>query len=558
MDRRSFVRLVGGVVLVGAAEACAPAPGAPPAATSATARPTPGSAAAQPPTYVPYQGPPPDLPGTADGVQPAYFSYPKNPPRVFQQPPLNGVELTGIVSTPTPPPPPLDQNPTWQEVNRRLGATLRLSVVPSPDYAAKLAAVMAGDDTPDLVYINQGGPTAVPNLLTWLQARCMDLTPYLSGDAVKDYPNLANLPPYNWKGTGTFYSGKIWGVPCPRPVIASALMVHQELLDEIGARMPTSADDLKHILVALTRPNQNVWGFGAQATSAFNTTGVFAQIFGAPNNWKVDAGGKLVKNWETDEFQAAVGYVRDLYQAGVFHPNSTTYTNTAADTDFSAGRFAFYYSTWTGFSTVFWPQALRINPSAKLRPVAPFSADGSAKPRFLLGIGNFGNTYLKRTTPERARDLLHVLDFLAAPFGTQEQLLLSYGLPGTDYTLDAAGNPTTLPDGFATKPVPWRFLTQYPVVQYNTVNSREYASVAHAGEEAMIAVGVQDPTLSLYSPTHANSNATLQTEFLGGVTDVVTGRRPIADLDALVAAWRTKGGDKMRAEFEQALATAGG
>jgi hypothetical protein len=40
----------------------------------------------------------------------------------------------------------------------------------------------------------------------------------------------------------------------------------------------------------------------------------------------------------------------------------------------------------------------------------------------------------------------------------------------------------------------------------------------------------------------------------GGITDIVTGRRPIGDLSQLVADWRSKGGDKMRAEFEQALA----
>lgn len=554
MDRRAFVQTLGGVVVLGLAHACAPAPGQTPGAAKPAS--SSGTSGAQLPTYVPFKGPEPDLPGTAAGVQPAYFSYPKNPPRIFSQPPLKGIEVTGIVSTPTPPPPPMDQNPTWQEVNRRMGATLRLSVVPSPDYPTKLATMMAGEDTPDLVYINQGGPLPVANLLTWLQAKCTDLTPFLSGDAVKEYANLANMPTLHWKGPGTFYAGKLWGVPCPRPIIASALMTHQEMLDEIGAGVPTNADDFKRVLLALTRPNQNVWGMGVQGSQSFNLAGIFSQLFGAPNNWKVESNGKLVKNFETDEFKTAVGYVRDLYQAGVFHPNSTTYSAPGADGDFDAGRFAFYYSTWTGFSTVFWPQSLRINPATRLRPVPPFMADGKTTPRFFLGSANFGNTYFKKTTPERARDLLRVMDFLASPFGTQEQMLLSYGLPGQDYNLDADGNPLASPEGFASKPVPWRFMTQYPVVQYNTVNSREYATVAHAGEEQMVAAGLLDPTVSLYSPTYANANATLQGDFYSGITDIVTGRRPIGDLNGLVGDWRSKGGDKMRAEFEQSLAGA--
>jgi putative aldouronate transport system substrate-binding protein len=189
--------------------------------------------------------------------------------------------------------------------------------------------------------------------------------------------------------------------------------------------------------------------------------------------------------------------------------------------------------------------------------VPPFTADGTSKPRFFLGIGNFGNTYLKKTTPERAKELIRVLDFLAAPFGTEEQMLLTYGIEGTDYSLDDRGNPVATADGFSAKPVPWRFMTQYPVVQYNAVKSEEYARVAHAGEEAMIPPGLQDPTVTLYSPTYANSNAILQTEFYSGVTDIVTARRPITDLKSIVADWRSKGGDKMRAEFEQSLAATG-
>ena len=307
---------------------------------------------------------------------------------------------------------------------------MKLTVVSSADYAAKLNTLIAGEDLPEMVYVNQGGPNPLPNLLTFLQAKMTDLTPFLAGDAVKDYPNLANLPPYNWKGPGTVYNGQIWGVPIPRPVIATALMVHEEMLEQAGAQMPKSADDFRRDPGDIDPPAANVYGMGSQATAAFNVSNVFAQMFGAPNGWRVESGGKLVKNYETEEFKAGVGYARDLYQAGVFHPDSHTNTNTAADQGFTGGKFAFFNSTWTGFSTVFWPQAIRFNAATRLRPVAPFAADGSGKTQFYLGPGNFGNTYLRKTTPERTREILGVLNYLAAPFGTQEQMLLQFGLAG--------------------------------------------------------------------------------------------------------------------------------
>src|SRR5467141_3711835 len=109
MDRRSFVRVSAGSLLVGTLgvqaliEACTPVPAPAAKPTSGGA----GSGTAALPTYVPFKGPDPDLAGTIDGVQPAYFSYPRNPVRRYPQSPLKGLEVTGIVSTPTPPPIPM-------------------------------------------------------------------------------------------------------------------------------------------------------------------------------------------------------------------------------------------------------------------------------------------------------------------------------------------------------------------------------------------------------------------------------------------------------------------
>jgi hypothetical protein len=40
---------------------------------------------------------------------------------------------------------------------------------------------------------------------------------------------------------------------------------------------------------------------------------------------------------------------------------------------------------------------------------------------------------------DRIEELLRIMDFLSAPFRTQEDLWLQYGLPDVDYTLDSGG-----------------------------------------------------------------------------------------------------------------------
>ena len=43
---------------------------------------------------------------------------------------------------------------------------------------------------------------------------------------------------------------------------------------------------------------------------------------------------------------------------------------------------------------------------------------------------------------DRIKELLRIFDFLASPFGSQEDLLLQYGIKDVDYTLDESGKLT--------------------------------------------------------------------------------------------------------------------
>src|SRR5207247_159089 len=108
-----------------------------------------------------------------------------------------------------PPFTPFDQNPQWQAVNKALGAKVDINVVAFADYAAKFNTIVSGGDLPDMMYLKQ-----VPNLPAFLQSQCANLTEYLSGDAIKAYPNLANIPTLSWMNT--VYAGGIFGVPIPR------------------------------------------------------------------------------------------------------------------------------------------------------------------------------------------------------------------------------------------------------------------------------------------------------------------------------------------------------
>jgi putative aldouronate transport system substrate-binding protein len=569
MSRRSLIVLAArglGASAIGVPlllEACA-APSAP----SAKAPPASGAAgtagAAQAgvklPSYLPFQnGPKPDLVGTASGVDAAFFKFPADLVKSVPAAPGDGSEVTAIVALTYAPPPSVDSNAGWQAVNKSLNVNLKLQMVPSADYAAAVNVVIAGADLPDFIY----NPTTtqplgvLAALPQFARTKCADLTSYLSGDAIKDYPNLANFSTYTWRSG--VVDGKIFAIPSARAPVGTTIAYRKDLFDKAGVQMtnaPKDLDDFKRILQAVTRPQENQWGIAAGGTSTFglNTGSAFLGIFRTPNNWRLDASGKLIKDYETEEFKTAVGFARDLWSAGLYHPNTPTYGGNG-NTDYAGGRFAVQLSVWGQFLQN-WDLLGSANPNGKTWPMHPFAFDGG-KPTYLAGNGNFGITFIKQqSSPERVKMLLKIADHFAAPFGTQEWLLNYYGTKDIDYKFDAQGSPLPTEQGRAELTATWRYITSPPYALFSTTRSQEFATVTHAAETAMVEAAQFDPTLGLYSQTAFNSGIPSQTTLYSGLSDIVQGRRQISELNSLVADWRTSAGDKMRAEYTDALAAA--
>jgi putative aldouronate transport system substrate-binding protein len=511
------------------------------------------------PTYIAATGPKPDLPSTGPGVDDAYLSFPKTSlyPAV-RQPPGHGGDVNILSLSYYPASTPLEQNPALQEINRQLNATLRLNFASPTDFLTRFNTTIAGGSLPDLLMLG-----IIPNAAEFLDSQCADLTPYLSGDAVKDYPNLANLPTLSWKST--IYNGKIMGVPPPRSAPSSVMYVNRSRYDqEIGSTLPRTAEDWKKVLQQLTNPQAGKWaiaaggaGFGFGVGSAW-----YPGMFGVPHTWRLDPGSKLVNARETEEFRAGVGFVRDLFAAGVYHPNSGNYGALAIKDDHVAGKFAFAESTWTATYQDFWHRGATADPPVQMRTMAPFTHDGSGNVKYYLspgvqiGFPLLGITVLKNAPPDRIRELLGVLDFLAAPFGSQEALLIDFGVEGADYTWDAHGNPLPTQRGPADATyVEYNLIMQHLPVLYDA-QFPDFARAAQAEQQGLLRDAIQNPTLGYYSATNLRRGATLDQAFNDGITDVVTGRRPLSDLDQIVKDWAQNGGDQIRQEYQQAMASA--
>jgi putative aldouronate transport system substrate-binding protein len=76
--------------------------------------------------------------------------------------------------------------------------------------------------------------------------------------------------------------------------------------------------------------------------------------------------------------------------------------------------------------------------------------------------------------------------------------------------------------------------------------------IQHQAEVDMLAFGVADPSLGLYSQTDSTRGTAIMQTVTDGFTDIVAGRRPMSDYDSIVRSWRSSGGDQIRKEYQQA------
>jgi putative aldouronate transport system substrate-binding protein len=546
MRRRDLLRQA--VVLLPLSAACAPVPLST-AAPTATPKAAPAASGFQLPTYVAVQGPKPDIAGAPNGLPPAYNVFPRDLVKSVTQPPGKGGDVSVLTFTNAPIPPGVDQNGAWQEVNKQVGANLKINAAAAPDYLTKLTTTIASGELADIFYASVIG-TGLQNMPDFLASQCADLTPFLSGDAIKDYPNLAAFPSFRWP-YGAF-NGKLFAIPAAT-ITGQALMAKGRILDENGISGFKTANDFLAAARQLTKPGvQYAIGGTGSGYNSWNPLGWFMGVFRVPNDWRSD-GVRLAKDIETEEFKAALAFVRSLWDAGVMNPDSPSMNLTQAAAAWYSGKNILWQNAYFSFQLA-WDRAMLQSQDPDFRPriVTPFAFDGGQAVH-LLGNTSDSLTVFHKAAPERIRELLGIVNYMVAPLGTSEHLLLNYGVQGRDFGFDASGNPILTQTGMAevtTFPI-WKMSAPPPTLF--DPNDTVFARAASEATAAALAIGVASPVAGLFSRTASQKAALLNQPLTDGVYNIMFGREPLSSFDGVVKQWRTNGGDTIRAELEQAL-----
>lgn len=537
LDRRSFLGLAGlGVAAVGVPSlltSCSS--GAPASVTGGGGTVSTGVL----PTFAPLEYVKPDV-ASVDGSTAGFTSIPKELVKAFDAPPGSGgtyTAMTPLWGTI----PPTKGNQYYDAVNEAAGATVTFQISDGNTYGDKLAAVLASEkDVPDWVSIPSWN--IPPKFGQAVEALFEDLTPYLSGDNVTKYKNLANLPTDAWRVC--VFNDKLYALPFPGELLSNAIFYRADLFEELGiSERPTSADELLDLAKEINDPSGKRWATDDLWTGA-------TMMFAVPPKWKVGDDGALVHRIETDEYRAALEWQTKLYAAGVVHPDAVADKNADAKQRFESGQTLIVNDGLGG-----WHEALgrqrASNPSYDQQPFAPIAGDGGT-PRLFKSDPASMYSFLKKSDDKaRIEELLAVADFLASPFGTQEFELINSGVEGVHFTRDDNRLPVATELAATELQPTYIFLVDPPIVQSRV----QYPGFVEdfCGWMADAAQYVEEPAFFGMQITPPSQYSGIDAPFVDLEKDISRGRKTMADLDEAVETWKSSGGEELRGFYQDIL-----
>ena len=498
------------------------------------------------PRYLPLELVPPDIAGEGS-IPSGYLKYPSAlVDAVREKPGRSQQPITTMTPHWGPTPPGAGRNSFIEAVNAELGVPIHPSVQDGLSYADKLSAVLGARDVPALLCAPNWEIDKIPRFADGVRALFTDLSDYLRGDAISAYPMLATLPTSAWQYC--VWGGRLAAVPFPtNGPFPLGLFYRKDVCDRASVAAPRTIDELYAFGKRLTQPGRGVWAFG----NIFNMVQMFFKCPGSKGGWRKRAGGGLEFKYELPEFRQALEFTVRLYREGLVHPDLVATRGADAKQLFNSAKIIAYedgIGGWRGAQS----EQVKITPGYDMQPVPIFSAVGGDPLAWQRQEPIFYTFLKKGLSQERTLELLRVLNWCAAPFGSQEYELASSGVEGKHFTRGRDGAPIPTELGRSEISDQYTLLGgRFPVV----VSSEDVPNyvrdlLAYSRATAKYLEPDLFQGIKLQLPGNYSKNIVLSEDKL---TDILRGRRPESDLGAIVQEWRATGGDEARAYLEKAL-----
>ncbi|EWS82483.1 hypothetical protein BF93_12300 [Brachybacterium phenoliresistens] len=497
----------------------------------------------------------PDLVGEPPDHPSAYLTYPSPVPKAVPEP--HGGSGTYRVYVPNWGPAMAKDDPYYDAMAEAMGGT-RIEFVQNDPNAYTEASVqwIKAQEFGDAILLFSWMTGADANFDQTVVNRFANLSEVLAGDISQRWPLLAGRGDAAW-------AASVWAADPENPAETSGIygipwtlnggpgngfFYRADLLREAGLEVPTTVEELLEVARAWTDDPAGRWAIGG---TDYMSRAWFRL---APGSGWIWDGSAMVHNNERSEFAEWVAFQRQIREEGLVHPSVGTpeFDGKALQ---RAGQVLLDQDGWARWTDM--PAQVAAtgeNPDFDLDVLGPLTFEGR-EPMYHGAGGVAGWLFLSnQLEKEQIEEILDVANWCAAPSGTVEAEMITYGIEGEHFERGDDGRPQFTEAGIAAKQDSFAFTAMSGMVQNLLEGPAEMVQRRFDFHASVLPVLVKDQfeNARVTAPAGASEAGTVFDE---KVNDIISGRAELSSLEDAVAAWKADGGDATRAVYDEVRKT---
>lgn len=450
--------------------------------------------------------------------------------------------------------PPTDT--VLNKIEEATNADIQFSWIPDASKEERINTALASDSLADIVTLTLLDNSSVRNALK--AGVFWEISPYLD-----EFPNLAAIS--EDMRNSTSIEGKLYGVPIQKDIARNGVIIRKDWLDKLGLAVPKTTAELLEIAKAFTEqdPDGNgvidTTGFIDRSDLVFGAFKTLGSYFGTPSSWSVDNNGKVTPEFESEGYVKAMDYMKKLYDGGYINQDFAVTAKTDQQQAFAQGKAGIYIGALFDSKNLL-NSAKGIQDNMELVMVNNITSTGNESDRAIWttsnGVG--GMISFPKSEVEDEEELRRLLKFINDLMSEEVYTLMSYGIEGVHYTIDA-DKAVTITNTELWQQEVQPFASSRPKEPGYEIHDAdplrtEAARLIHENTK----YAVINPMYSLESETFSSQGSELQKIITDATYKYILGKIDLAEFEKAVTNWRKSGGDKIITEYEAAYKAVNG
>jgi putative aldouronate transport system substrate-binding protein len=313
--------------------------------------------------------------------------------------------------------------PVIRQIFNKTGVKLKVESVPSSGYNDKKRALIATNNIPDVIMVNQADLNEFGNTGIFLPiSDYLDQMPNFQ-KAIKDNPEIKRL----------YVNGKLYGFPITVQnnwQYGKAPVIRTDILKKLNLAVPSTFEELYVVLKEMKKAYPETYPFSSRGLSfldsfAFGMGGGLGIYYDPDIN-----GGKYVYGTNKPTFKKVLTYLNKLYEEKLYDPDfAVLNTQTWGEKNNTSKSFFMYDNN--SFAVNYNAALQQGNPDAKF-DLIPYLKNDTGKSRgYLYPRGWLNDNYAVSSKVKDPAAVMKFYDWLYSPEGVE---ISNFGILDETYT----------------------------------------------------------------------------------------------------------------------------